>query len=109
MNQSIFRFAFLVTGVLAYNYLFWQQKLGVNLPLFNALLMLFYFWLDPQSLRSRAVQVTALCTLFTGLPVVLFNTGISVFAHCVSFIVTLGFAHQPALRSVIFSLGNASL
>lgn len=109
MNKSIVRFLFLVAGLATYNYLFWQQKMGVNLPLFNTLLLIFYFFLDSKSLRSRAVQVTALCTVLTGIPVVLFNTGISVFAHCTSLILTVGFAHQPALRSVIFSLGYAAL
>jgi hypothetical protein len=109
MNKSIIRFLLLVAGIAAYNYLFWQQKMGINLPIFNTLLMLGYFLLEPQSLRSRPAQVSALCTLLTGIPVVLFNTGISVFANCVSLITMVGFAHQPALRSIIFSLANAAI
>lgn len=107
MNKRTLTRIFLWTGVISYNFLFWQQKLGVNLLIFSVLLGGIAFYLNPKSLYSKNAWLTAAGTFITGLFVVIYNSGISKFMHITSFLIMLGFIHQSEMRSVFYSLLNS--
>lgn len=97
---------FLVIGIVAYNFLFWQQKLGINLLAFSSLLAAFAFYLNPKSLYSRNAWISALATLITGVCVVIYNTTLSKVIHILSFSTMLGFIHHSEMRSIYYSVLN---
>lgn len=107
MSKRILTKIFLWTGVIAYNFLFWQQKLGINLLIFSTLLGAVAFYLNPKSLYSKNAWLTSLGTLLTGVFVVVYNSGISKFMHITSFLIMLGFIHQSEMRSIYYSLLNS--
>ncbi len=97
---------FLLIGIVAYNFLFWHQKLGINLMVFSSLLAAFAFYLNPKSLYSRNAWVSAVATVITGVCVVIYNTSLSKIMHILSFSTMLGFIHHSEMRSIYYSLLN---
>lgn len=97
---------FLLIGIVAYNFLFWHQKFGINLMAFSTLLAAFAFYLNPKSLYSRNAWLSAGATLITGVCVVIYNTTLSKVMHILSFSTMLGFIHHSEMRSIYYSLLN---
>jgi hypothetical protein len=100
MQNSKIRLVFFTASLLIYNYLFWEQSSGVNLPLFSLLLGIIAGLINPESLRSRRVQVTAAGTFITGVLVVIHHSDLSIFVHIISFFAMLGFLQQQELKSL---------
>lgn len=98
---------FLVIGIVAYNFLFWHQKLGINLLIFSSLLGASAFYLNPKSLHARNAWISAAATLIAGVCVVIFNTDLAKIMHITSFFTMLGFIHRSEMRSIYFSLLNS--
>ena len=91
MQNSNIRLVFFTASLLIYNYLFWEQSSGINLPLFSLLLGIAAALINPESLQSRRVLVTAAGTFSTGVLVVIHHSDLSVFVHVISFFAMLGF------------------
>lgn len=83
-----------------FNYFFWQEKIGINLLLFNSLLISSLIYSDKIKLDSLSIKVALSLTILTGILVIVHNSVISVFAHFFSFIALIGFLHRPQLTSV---------
>lgn len=104
MQNSKIRLVFFTASLLIYNYLFWEQSSGINLPLFSLLLGSMAALINPESMRSRRVQITAAGMFITGILVVIHHSDLSVFVHVVSFFAMLGFMQQQNLKSLYTAL-----
>ncbi len=100
MQNSNIRLVFFTASLLIYNYLFWEQSSGINLPLFSLLLGIAAALINPESLQSRRVLVTAAGTFSTGVLVVIHHSDLSFFVHVISFFAMLGFMQQQELKSL---------
>ncbi|MCG3165167.1 MAG: hypothetical protein POELPBGB_00929 [Bacteroidia bacterium] len=100
MQNSKIRLVFFTASLIIYNYLFWGQSSGINLPLFSFLLGITAVIINPESLHSRRVQATASGTFITGVLVVIHHSNLSVFAHVISFYAMLGFIQQNKIKSL---------
>ena len=100
MQNSKIRLVFFTASLLIYNYLFWEQSSGINLPLFSLLLGIAAALINPENLRSSRVLVTAAGTVSTGVLVVIHHSDLSVFVHVISFFAMLGFMQQQELKSL---------
>jgi hypothetical protein len=94
--------ALLVCFVLLYNTFFWEEAFGVNLFLFSSLLLTTTLLTGPSRPRP-AGWVAFGFTLLSGLMVVWHNSFVSKLAHLASCFVTVGFLHEPRLRSVLYA------
>lgn len=91
----------LLIGSFLFNYLFWSENLGINLFMFDLFLLACIFMLFPKSLKSSQVLLAVSCTLLSALFVVYHNSDFVKITHYLSLYLTIGFVHQPELRSVL--------
>ena len=104
MLRALLKPIFLLTGVIVYSTLFWQEKMGLNLLLFSSLLIVFAIVINRPARLTMPVIATIAGTLVSAVLVVIFNTTLSKFVHIFSFFITIGFIHGQQLRSTAFAI-----
>ena len=101
---------FVIVGTLLFNYLFWHAPFGINALLFSLFGIASLFILYPETKKSKVVLVSTLGHFLTAVFVVIHNSGVSILAWHITFVLMVGFVNQPSLRSILFalptSLGN---
>lgn len=83
-----------------YHYLFWGEQLGLNVLIFNFLLLAGMTYYYPIGLLFRRVQVSLLFTFVASVMVMLYGSLISKIAYFTSFLISLAFLHEPTLKSI---------
>jgi len=103
-------FALLVLAV-AYAFLFYHCQMGINLLIFDGLLLTLALWIRPELANHRPFIWSVGGLLFSAITVVVVNSNFSLFAHHVTYFLVLGFAQDRELRFIWFGLllGAASL
>jgi len=113
LSQKNKIFGLLVILTLIFNSFFWNEKPGVNLPIFVLLLTTAAVILNKDCVKSKSVLLVLLAVLYSGGMVIYNNSVFSSFACISSFIVLVGYIHQPELKTVLSalftSLGSFSL
>lgn len=106
-------FGSLIVLTLIFNSFFWNEKLGLNQLIFVFLLSIATIILNKNSIKNKNVLLVLLAVLYSGGMAVYVNSVFSSFACISSFIVLVGYIHQPELKTVISalftSLGSFSL
>lgn len=107
-QQSLtpYRLPLAVACSIAYNLMFWQEKLGINLFLFSTLCMGILLMSNRETMRSRGVWVSGLGALLTAVLVVVHNSGTAKVGHICSMLLFTGFVHLPQLKTVFHAMGN---
>ncbi len=83
-----------------YNYLFWNQNLGVNVLLLLLILIPLLLLLNLPSVFRTNVQLTTLGTVCCAVFVALYGSTVAKVCCIGSLTILVGFIHQPALRTV---------
>lgn len=105
MKKQTIQTASLVVLPLLFNTIFWEEDFGINLFIFSNLVMfILAFFLFPESIRKRNVQVAVVLTLASGLMVVVHNSVVSKLGHLASFFLMIGFMHENS-ASTVFEAG----
>jgi Domain of unknown function (DUF4173) len=101
MKKQTIQFASLIVLPLLFNAIFWKEDFGINLLIFSSLVMfILAYFLFPESINKRNVQISVLLTLMSGLMVVLHNSVISKMGHLASFFLTIGFMQENRSKTV---------
>jgi hypothetical protein len=98
MKKEILANSFVLVGIVAYNFLFWGEKLGLNILIFSVALLACLFTLYPEARQSRIAQITAIGTLLSAIMIVFNNSGYAKVIHFISLTTTVGFVQQYVLR-----------
>jgi hypothetical protein len=109
MNIPKLRFLAIFLLVAIFNYFFWQEKAGINLLLFNSLLVLSQVYFSKKRFDTLPLKVSLSLTIVTGIMLVVYNSFISFFAHFVSFIILTGLLHRSQLSTVSGALWQYGL
>lgn len=88
-----------IFALIIYNYLFWHEKLGVNLLLFTSLLAFMLIYFNKENLKHTHIKLLVVSTFLTGVLAVVNNSGISKFTHIISFFLLSGSLHAADLRA----------
>ncbi|RYD82938.1 MAG: DUF4173 domain-containing protein [Sphingobacteriales bacterium] len=104
MNTLKAKPLFLFIALCVYNYLFWSQNIGINLPIFSIIILLANFYFYPEARRSKPALMTAFGTLFTAVIVAWQNTNMSICMHFISFFISVGFIHAESLKTIPYSV-----
>ncbi|MEM9258362.1 MAG: DUF4173 domain-containing protein [Bacteroidota bacterium] len=88
----------------AYAFLFHEAELGLNLFLFDALLLLLALWARPELGKHRGFIWSVAGLLFAAGSVVIVHGSASIFVHHLTYFLVLGFAQARELRFVWFGL-----
>ncbi len=103
MKKTIHINLLLFAGLLLYNALFWEEKLGVNVLIFSSFIVSSLFYLYPESRTSKAVILTGLGTIFTAILIVGVNSSLVKTVHFLSLITFAGFVQQRELRFIFYA------
>jgi hypothetical protein len=97
---------FLLAATLLYSYLFYEQWVGINFLLFTIALVAFVFATDTRLIKSKAVVISAVGALITGICVAWHGSPLSIFANIVSLCVFAGMVAVPR-TTLVLTVGHA--
>ena len=113
MNHPTRSLLAVLLGVLLFDFLFWQEKMGVNCLLFALFFVTALAVLFPENRFSRPFLWTAGGTILTAAMIAWHNSGAAKFAFMLSAMTAAGFAQATGFRFVLHAflqyLGNFSI
>ncbi len=98
MTSNKLRQIALLALVLVFNFLFWEEKMGLNCLVFALIYLGVMWYLFPEGRNSRYFWVTAAGLLLSGVMVVWHNSQAAKLAYFVSGMCAVGFAQNTELR-----------
>jgi Domain of unknown function (DUF4173) len=105
MQQSIAKTIAVCVGALLFNLIFWNEKQGVNVLLFDLFIGGVLFQFNSAAFKIRSVQIVAAGTFIAALLIIWHNSLIVKTIHAFSFSIFVGLVQQSELRF----LGSAGL
>lgn len=99
---------FSLGGGLAFNYLFWSEKLGLNLFIYSIFILIIYA-VSKDFLKHKKLIVIAVTHAIAGLLVVANHSSLNIIIWFISLFVLVGYTHFPKLRSIFTALTAALL
>lgn len=104
MRQKLdFKLLTILTGGLVFTFLFWEEKLALNLLLYSAFILAALL-LDQEIRKSAKLWALAALHVLAGILVVYNLSGVSVVTWYISLAVLVGFAHAQLIRSVFTAI-----
>ncbi len=98
MKKSIIQPIAVLLGALLFNVIFWNEKQGLNILLFDIFIVMTLWQLDKEPFLTPSVKITVGCTLLAAVLIVWHNSLLVKFIHILSFITMVGMVQQRALR-----------
>ncbi len=83
-----------------YDYLFWNQNMGINVLVLFILLVSAALYFNPEAIKKTSVKIVLSGTLLCALLVLLYGSTITKVCYLFSFAVLIGFIHQPELKTI---------
>jgi len=99
----------LITLLAVYDFLFWNEVVGVNFPIFILLLIAVLVYSFPHFKKERIPVGMSLLTVTAAVLVVITNTVLSKITAFAMVGIMVGFVHQVSLRSVPYAIGYTLL
>ncbi|MEP7230733.1 MAG: DUF4173 domain-containing protein [Ginsengibacter sp.] len=106
MRTQPLKFLLVVTGAIVFNFIFWNEKIGVNLILFDIFICGSVFFLFPYSLKNNLSKWLLAGHLLTAAMVVVQNTILSKIGFSITMLLFISFS-QYLHRSVWYAGGSA--
>jgi len=100
MKKQISTNLLVLLCAIAYNALFWSEKMGVNILIFSVLMIGVLFFTHSEGVKSRPALITAFGTILTAIMVVWHNSFFAKTIHILSFVTFIGFVQARTLRFV---------
>lgn len=95
-----------LAGVFLFDFLFWEEKMGLNTLLFGCFYLAALWFLFPAARKSKGFLFTLLGALVAGAMVVVHNSGAAKLTFWLSMMCAAGFAQEPGLRFLLSALGQ---
>ena len=97
-------------GVVLFDWLFWQEKGGVNMLVFMVFVVATQLVLLPRAAgvrRSGYFWLAMVGSLFSGAMMAVYGSGVAALACWASVLMLLGYVNQPHLKLVLYALLTA--
>lgn len=94
--------------LVVFNFLFWGEKLGVNLFIFFFLGIISMIMLNEDNIKNKNVITSLFALLFSLGMVIVNNSFYSKFSSVICFMIFTGFIHQPALKTAYSAVFTAA-
>ena len=104
MNRQKIILGFLVVGATLFNFLFWEESLGINLLLFSIFIIGSLAFINDKKQLSLPAKITGGCTLLLALLVIVNHSVLSMVMFLISFLAMTGFVHQAELRLFFYGI-----
>ncbi len=102
ITQRKIRVATFFTLSAAFNFLFWQEKPGINYALYSLLFIGVLAFLEPQKLKRKYVLVSLIGILISLFALVYINSVLSIIMFFSSAVLFITFYYQEELRSIYY-------
>lgn len=99
---------FVLVGGLLFNFLFWKEKLALNLVLYSLFILSIYLF-TKDILSNKKLLWIAASHLVAGLLLLINHSSLTIITWYISLFVLMGYIHNPQLRSIFTSLTAAVL
>jgi hypothetical protein len=83
-----------------YHFLFWNESIGVNILIFNTIIISLHYIRQASLFRNKKVILSAIATVLTSVQVVILDTEMSVFGYVCAMAVFTGYVYRPEIRTV---------
>ena len=90
-------------GMLLYCFLFWRERMGINVLIYSTFLQICLLKMQPESARRREVMITGSGTFLTAILVVLLNSTLVKIVHVLSLMTFVGFVQLAELRFIWYA------
>jgi hypothetical protein len=98
MKQEILRSAIVLLGTILFNFIFWNESLGINTLLFTIFILSGLWFLERDSFETRSVRITAFVVLLLSFLVVLHNSLIVRVIYSINFCIMVGLVQERQIR-----------
>ncbi|MCI1186570.1 DUF4173 domain-containing protein [Hymenobacter sp. DH14] len=102
-------------GVFLFDWLFWRERAGVNMLVFDVFIVVAQLVQLPRhaaARRSGYFWLMAFGSLLSGVFMAIYGSGVAALASAVSVLLLLGYVNQPSLKLLLFAgitgLGSAA-
>ena len=102
-------------GVILFDWLFWRERGGINMLVFNAFIVLAQLVQLPRhaaARRSGYFRLMVFGSLLSGVLMAIYGSAVAALACAVSVLLLLGYANQPSLKLLLYAgitgLGSAA-
>ena len=90
----------LIAGTIAFNVIFWEEKIALNFALFSLFSIIINYLNNPKVFLKRTVQVTTAGNLMASFFLLYHHSVVAHVAAIVSWVIMIGFYQQDELRTV---------
>lgn len=104
MRREILENILVLIGVFLFDFLFWEQGMGLNVFIFNLFLSAALIKIYPEGKQSKTFLLTAAATWILSILVVIHHSSLSKFMYICSTLFMVGFAKQHSLRFLLFGI-----
>lgn len=105
--KSFLPTALLLLGTFCFNLLFWEQSFGINLILFNFILIGLAVTSDRNLKLKNELLFSLSLTAISGIMVVWNNSGLSIGIHITAALITLGLLKQKNFKQALEGIAGA--
>jgi hypothetical protein len=106
-NKSNFLLLSTLLGGLLFNYLFWTERLALNLLIYSLYILLITFF-NPDIIKSSKFKIYAASHILAAMLVVINNSDLTICSYYISLLLFIGFSHYDQIRTV-FAAGLAAI
>ncbi|PWS28531.1 hypothetical protein DHW03_01350 [Pedobacter yonginense] len=107
-NKSNFLLLATLLGGLLFNFLFWKERLALNLMIYSIFLMMTTF-INPEVINSAKLKMYGSAHLLAALLVVINNSDLTLVSYYISLLAFIGIAHNQQIRTIFVSILAALL
>jgi hypothetical protein len=101
MSTRKIQLALVLALVFIFNFLFWNEKMGLNCLVFTPIYLGALWFSFPESRYTRGFQITAIGTLLCAIMITWHNSGAAKLAFFISGMCAAGFAQSSNLKYVL--------
>ncbi|WP_406826067.1 DUF4173 domain-containing protein [Pedobacter sp. KACC 23697] len=98
-NKSNLLLLSVLLGGLLFTFLFWEERLALNLLIYSIYLLVITF-INPEVVKSTKLKIYGSAHLLAALLVVINNSDLSLVTYYISLLLFIGFGHQQQIRTI---------
>jgi len=107
-NKSNLLLLSALLGGLLFTFLFWEERLALNLLIYSIYLLVITF-INPEVVKSSKLKIYGLAHLLAAILVVFNNSDLSIATYYISLLLFIGFSHNQQIRTIFAAFVAAIL